>query len=198
LEPIQVIPPEELFSRIATGEEAAFEALFNQYYERLYSVALQYCKVEATSEDIVQQVFLTVWEKRAELPAIKIPEAWLFILARNRVLNTLQAGTVRERYQRYAKELFSAEEGSPEELLISRQRRALLDKSMDMLTDKQRQMYKLHREQGMTYEEIAVATGLGYATVKEHIAKALRKIREFLLAHRDELLILVLSLQYFF
>lgn len=182
------------FARIREGDAAGFEAIYTRYYDRIYSIALQYSKVEETAEDVVQQVFLKVWEKRNTLAEINNPEAWLFTLARNQVLDVLKKQASSVKYKKYVQELFSeSQETSPEHLLIIRQRKELLERSLQELSPKQLEVYRLNREKGMTYEEIAQHLGIGHATVKEHIANALAKIRRFLLEHKEELSLFILT-----
>jgi RNA polymerase sigma factor (sigma-70 family) len=76
-----------LFSSIADNSREAFHQLFQDYFQTLYATALTYTKVPEQAQDIVQNVFLKVWEKRSSLKAIKQPGDWLFIVARNEIMN---------------------------------------------------------------------------------------------------------------
>lgn len=181
----------ELFARIEAGNADAFNTLFLRYYDRIYTVSLQVCKVEVTAKDIAQQVFLKLWEKRQSLSQIRNPEAWLFTVARNQVADLLRAQLLNDKYIRYVQEFFREEEASPEELLILRQQKELLEKSLQKLSLRQQEIYRMNREQGMTYGEIAEKLGISHDTVKEHISKSIEKIRRFIREHRTELNLLL-------
>lgn len=68
-------------------EDRAFSALFEQYYKHIYGNTLRLVKVQAIAEDIAQQVFLNVWERRQQLTEVGNPKAWLFQIARNLIAN---------------------------------------------------------------------------------------------------------------
>lgn len=186
----------DAFASISSGNMEAFNQVFSRYYDRIYATALQYCKVDTLAEDVAQQVFLKLWEKREMLPSVKNPEGWLFTIARNQVLDILRQQVMNQRYTEYIKEIFLEEEASPEQLMINRQKKELLKRSLSQLSPKQQEVYRLNREQGLTYEEIARELGIGKATVKEHMGNALHRIRQFIMDHRHELIsLLIISLQ---
>lgn len=190
----------EAFKRIAGGDSEAYTTIFMEYYDKVYSKALFICKVPATASDIAQQVFLKLWEQRHFLSKIENPEGWLLIMARNQVLDVMKHKKYSDKYFQYLQEIFAEEDASPEQILISRQRKELINKSLQALTAKQREIYLLHRENGLTYQEIADNFYISKDTVKEHIAKAISRIRSFLIEHRDELtliIVLLLQIKYF-
>ena len=184
----------ELFERIQAGKDEAFGLVFSHYYDRIYATALQYCKVETVAEDVAQQVFLKIWEKRDSLTGVRDPEGWLFTLARNQVLDVMREQTRSRRYTEYISEVFLEEEASPEQLMINRQRRDLLKRGLQELSPKQQEIYRLNREQGFTYDEIAGQLGIGRETVKEHMGRALSRIRQFIADHRRELISLFIAI----
>lgn len=189
----------QIFARIQSGDTEAFQQLFSLYYDRIYSTALQYCKVEATAEDIVQEIFLRLWEKRTGLIELKDPEAWLFTIVRNQARDVLRNMAHSDRYKKYAIELIRQEDNSPEKELINRQQKDLLDRSFELLTDKQREVYELSRREGLTYEEIALRLQIGRETVKDHIVKAISKIKQFLSEHRNDFMLeSIIALNIFF
>jgi RNA polymerase sigma-70 factor (ECF subfamily) len=170
----------ELLRQLASGHEGAFQTLFQTYFDRLYAAAFTYTKVHEQAEDIVQQVFLTLWEKRAALPSIDSLEDYLFIIARNLILGQFRRQITHRKHLTYLRELFEMPGSSPEELLISRQQWGLLEEAVRRLPPKQQEAYRLSREKGLSYEEIAQQMHISRDTVKEHISKALKSIRLFL------------------
>ena len=79
-----------IIQRIVSGNEASFRIFFDYYWDNLYSVAFAFTKSETLSEEIVQEVFVKVWLKREYLASVNNIESWLFIIARNHILNVLQ------------------------------------------------------------------------------------------------------------
>ncbi|MEZ2444748.1 RNA polymerase sigma factor [Chitinophaga sp. RCC_12] len=189
---IQSYSDKELVSLISRDNEHAFSIFFSRYYNRIYGKSLQIVKVSAIAQDIAQQVFLAVWERRAELPKVKEPSAWLFGIARNLVADLFRSKLVEEKYLRFAIEFLETAGQSPEDLILNQQRSEILSRSLQELSPKQKEIYKLSREEGKTYQEIADLLGVSKETVKEYMQIALAKIRKYLLIHREELIQLIL------
>lgn len=184
----------ELLQRIAAGEQSAFAKLYVDHYDKVYSVALLYLKVHELAEDSTQQVFLKLWEKRSSLLAVENLQSFIFITARNEIFNSLRRRTVQESYRELVRELFLQESGSPEELLILKQRAGLIEQVIGRLPERQQQAFRLSREKGLRYKEIAGIMKISVPTVKEHISNALQQIRTSLMVHKDELLLVLFYL----
>lgn len=107
---------------IANGDVQAYREIFGKYFPKVYEAALAYTKVPEQAEDIVQGVFLKLWEKREQLGLIKSPKDWLFIVARNDIMSGFKKQVLQQNYQNHLKEVFREEEGTPEERLILRQK----------------------------------------------------------------------------
>jgi RNA polymerase sigma-70 factor (family 1) len=182
----------ELLQQVAAGNIIAFRNLFAAYYDRLYSAALVYCKIHEQAEDVVQQVFMKVWEKRHTLSQVEQPGDYLFIITRNEVLNQLRRNTLHDNYIRHIRELFSEETGSPEEVLVARQKRQIVQQAISQLPPQQQEAFRLSRDQGLSYEEIAATMNLSLSTVKGHMSKALQAVRAYCRLHQNELLIMLL------
>lgn len=181
-----------LIARISAGDEGAFSVLFEKYYTRIYGNALQLLKVPAMAEDIAQQVFLRVWEHRSRLNEVEQLRAWLFQIARNLIADRFREKVLEERYISFAIELLQSTGESPEDVIMHRQRADILKQALDGLSPKQRAVYSLSREEGKTYQEIAEQLGISRDTVKEYMQIALARIRQYLIDHKDELIMLIL------
>lgn len=182
----------ELFFRIANHDIAAFEELFHLHYDAMYSTAFNYCKVRELAEDITQQVFLKVWERREHLRDVENPLAWLHTAARYQVLNALDREILKDRYLREIREHFKSGSESPDDIIIKHQQNELYLTALGSLSPRQLQVYKLSREQGMTYEKIGEHLGIGRETVKDYMATALRALRSFLRKHRSQYYLVLL------
>lgn len=186
----------ELFQLIAIGDVEAYREIFGKYFPKVFEAALAYTKVPEQAEDIVQGVFLKLWEKREQLALIKSPKDWLFIVARNDIMSGFKKQALQQNYQKHLKEVFKEEEGTPEERLILRQKDEVMKSAIDGLSAKQREAYLLSREEGLSYAEIAEKMHISKNTVREHIANSLKSIRSFLFIHKDELITLVLAVTF--
>lgn len=175
-----VLPPyeeKELLCRIAEGDEAAFGLLFNAYHQRLGAFIYRLTESFQATEEIVQDVFVKIWLKRAALGEVASFDAYLFAAARNHAFNYLR-GLARER-NRLAD--LPAEE-APDE--VTEERHALLDQAIAHLPRQQKNVYLLHRRQGLSHAEIAEQLHVSVETVKKHMSLALRSIRDYLTVGR--------------
>lgn len=164
----------------AEGDEKAFERLFVLHKDRVFEVALLYTESRVLAEEILQDIFVQVWRKRADLPTIADFTSWLFILTRNRCFNVLRdlarARSNSKILQEDQPEV--AGEGADARLLSSEAER-LVAKAMELLTPAQRLAFELFKLKGLSREETAKEMGISPNTVKVHLLQAMRIIRSF-------------------
>lgn len=178
----------ELIIRVVQGDEIAFEQLFRQYKDKLYSFILHLSGSATIAEDVLQDVFLKIWRDRHQLTGIDNFNAYLYRMAQNTAINVLR------RQSREALLLNEVQRLAPEgvqgdELLAAKEVRAALQQAINNLPPQQRKVYQLGKEQGLTYEEIAAALGISTSTVRNHMVQALKSIREYIALHFPSLLI---------
>jgi RNA polymerase sigma-70 factor (family 1) len=184
----------DFLTRLAAGDAGAFDVLFRRYYDPLFSAAFVYVKVRAMAEDIVQQVFLKLWEKRERLTAVENLEGYLFMAARNEILNCLRQQAVRRNYANLVKEMFREECDGPEAYLVAKQYGEIVQRAIGNLPPQQQRAWRLSREKGLCYDEIAQQMGIAIPTVKSHISGALKSIRGTLAVYQGDLLFPLLAL----
>ena len=172
-----------LLCRIAEGDEAAFSELFYAYHQRLGAYVYRLTESRPATQEIVQDVFVKIWVKRAALTGVGNFDAYLFTAARNHVFNYIR-NMARERSRQAALEAESLagtaelrlkEMETPEEDYHS-----LLDEAVAQLPPQQQRVYRLHKQEGLSHAEIAERMQLSVETVKKHMSLALRAIRDHL------------------
>lgn len=178
----------ELIIRVVQGDEIAFEQLFRQYKDKLYSFILHLSGSATIAEDVLQDVFLKIWRDRNQLTNIDNFNAYLYRMAQNTAINVLR------RQSREALLLNEVQRLAPEgvqgdELLAAKEVRTALQQAINNLPPQQRKVYQLGKEQGLTYEQIAFTLGITTSTVRNHMVQALRSIREYIALHFPSLLI---------
>ena len=181
----------ELLSRVSLGDGEAFGLLYERYYGQVYSVAFQYLKIHEPAEDLAQLTFLRIWEKRRYLPEIERFDAYLFKIARNALTDQFRKRASLETYQLRIQQLFEEEQGNPEEQLINKQKLSLISRAIERLPAQQQLAYRLSRDKGLSYNEIADKMKVSVNTVRKHISLALSSIREFFITHGENFLILI-------
>lgn len=187
-----IFTEKELFEKIAGGDERAFRLLFDRYKTKLYYFILHFVKSEAVAEEMVQETFLRIWTNRHALDRVEDPGTYLFVAAKNRALNHIQR-SIREREFQASLSGETLIDNATEEQLLFNESRRLIDEAVSRLAPQQRQVYQLAREEGLSREEVAAQMGISPHTVKNHLAAAVRSIRDHLL-NRDAMLALLLFL----
>jgi RNA polymerase sigma-70 factor (ECF subfamily) len=165
-----------LLRQVAEGDEEAFRQLFNAYQRRIYSYAYKVTASREATEDIIQDVFLEIWNMRHRLTEVENFNAYLHRAAHNKVYRNLQRVAKEELVLRHLKTqgAFADEAGKP---LLSKEVAQFIQSLVNKLTPRQREVFLLSREEGLKYEEIAERMGVGFETVKSHLADALKFLR---------------------
>ena len=179
----------QLLQKIAEGDGMAFRDLFDRYYGVIYSASFRYLKVHELAEDMVQASFLKIWEKRNNLSHVERFDHYLYRIAHNEMTDHFRKNSRRDKHLQRIHELFEEETGSPEELLITKQKRTLIADVIKSLPPQQQTAYKLSRDEGLSYLEIAERMNLSVNTIKVHISQALKTLKMFFARHKDEYLL---------
>lgn len=169
----------ELLEQLKAGSEKAFTQLFDHYRGTVYGVAFKFLKSPVLAEEIVQDVFLKLWLKRAELDAVKRLNAYLFVMARNFIFDRLK----KLSYETAGQASLSKNEPSADDteyLVRQHQCQQLLQEAIELLPPQQKQVYNFVKIDGLSHEMIAERMQLSKHTVKKHMAMALQAIREYL------------------
>ncbi len=187
----------ELLQLVAAGNGPAFEQLFDQYWDPIYQVAFTLTKSRETARDMVQEIFIKVWLKREELPQKDSFRNFLFIVARNHILDELRRKTLETPFTEQLQAWFRESPTAADQRLLYQESQALLRKAVDTLPGQQRQVYLLTRENGWSQDEIAQHLQLSKSTIKTHMARALAAIRAYLANHAQGILLLLSLMECF-
>lgn len=180
-----------LLQTIAQGDPQAFSVLVSRYWNIIYSQALVYVKSSQAAQDIVQDVFMKIWEKRQALPEIERFDAFLFIIARNHIISGFRK-KIALPLPEAIEENVPEESSYPDDVLACKELQEVIASGIELLPSQQRTAFLLSREEGLTYDAVAIQMGLSRETVKKHIGKALQFLRQYVRAHADITYILLL------
>lgn len=170
----------ELLYRLAEDDETAFRQIYDRYKDEVYAFAFGITRSVPLAEEIVQDSFLKLWQHRSELTEIIKFDSWFFTIARNLCYSALRKIAL-DRKAQTAHELQNEQPvATAEEILITRENRELVEAAINQLPEQQRRIYKLSREAGLTYEEIAAELNISRNTVKEHLRRAIAGIKTYL------------------
>src|ERR1700760_1416914 len=167
-----------LQSRIARfDDQKAYKELFTTLYSSMFLFAKSMVKSKEAAEEIVSDVFIKIWERRRELEKIDNLKVYLYVSTRNPALNYI---SLRKRSPPNPLDEFQTEFTSiyfdPEQLLITADMLALIRRSIDQLPPKCKIIFKLVKEDGLKYREVAEILNISVKTVENQLAIALQKI----------------------
>lgn len=173
-----------LLAKIAARDENAFRWLYDRYRKKIYSYALKVLKFEDRAEDVVHEVFLSIWQHEHPEEIGNI-EAYIHVVARNSSLRLLRRQQLEVKAGRELAVEWKEMHDETEQSIITNETRRLLQKAIDFLPPQQRIVFRLCREEGLKYKEVAERLSISQLTVKTHMQQALRSLRMSLQKHND-------------
>lgn len=164
--------------QIAAGDQTAFRQIYTYFYTRLYQFALAIVKTRESSEEIVEDVFVRIWQQRTGLPAIQNLRVYLYTATKNSSLNYLSK-KARESITEPFDHIHVGLSGSdidPEQILITSEMYRKVQQAVDALPPRCKMIFKLVREDGLRYKEIAEILNISVNTIDVQMAIAVKKI----------------------
>jgi RNA polymerase sigma-19 factor, ECF subfamily len=167
-----------LQKRIARfDDQQAYKELFSSFYSYLFSFALGIVKSKESAEEVVSDIFIKIWEKRHALEKVTNLKVYLYVATKNTAFNYADK---QKRAATNSIDEFSVEFRSryfdPEQLLITADMMAIIEREIDKLPPKCKIIFKLVKEDNLKYKEVAEILNISVKTVENQLAIALRKI----------------------
>jgi RNA polymerase sigma-70 factor (family 1) len=170
----------ELLTQIAAGDRLAFKTLYDHYWNNIYSTSLAYLKSTEWAQDIVQDVFMKIWEKRTTLENVQKFSSFLYITTRNELVSALRKKWGGERLPENYLDNLPSDLLQPGHIIDEKETDERIQKAVLQLTPQQQQIFMLTRQQGLSHEQIAKKLGIEKRTVSNHATLALNKLRQAL------------------
>lgn len=183
---------DELILRLTQNDRGAFEQIFRTYYTDLCRFCIKYVRDEQVAEEVVQEVFINIWERRASLKITTSIKSYLFTAIRNRSFNYLKLQLPKEQKKVDLEGVGYMEDDSREQEMIMDELRQHVNDAVEALPNKCRIIFSLSRNAGMTYKEIAEELDISVKTVENQIGLALKKLRESLNPIWDKIMLIIL------
>jgi len=170
---------EKLITRFREGDMQAFDTIYHFFNRKLYAFVFKILKIEDDAREIVQDVFIKLWENREKVTGVSLFNSYLFTIAYNTSIDLVRKRINEKKYMEY---INSLQKNYSMEDTIDKMDYDTLNKEIELLVEKlplkQREVYKLSRIENLSHKEIAGKLKISVNTVENHISKALHFLRK--------------------
>lgn len=168
-----------LFTAISKGDEAAFKELFDIYKHKLFGLTVSLTKSTFLAEELLQEVFTSLWVSRLLLAEVQDPAAYIYQSAYHKIRQLVK----KERDQRHIIAQIQSQASAPSQaddpeisLLLAETKR-ILQEAINQLPEQKKKIYQLAKIEGLSYQQISKALNISPNTVRNHLVEAARLIR---------------------
>lgn len=172
----KTISPETI-QALKAGDQYALEIIFEAFYDRLYHFVFSYTKCAYSSKEVVQNVFIKVWKKRASIRPQTFG-TYMFTIARNLAYNHMRDAMRRENKERLWSEITSRVSDETETYLLKKEFQSAIERVVHHLPPQKKTIYYLSWKEGKSKEEIARKLNITQKTVKNHLWAIKNTIKE--------------------
>lgn len=180
--------------RLSEGSEEAFSKIYDRYHGKVFRAAERFLQCSSLAQDVVQEVFSTIWIRRAEMNNIRNLEAYIKTVSKNQIYTFLRELSYEEKQKAVYLRVTESSVNDCDFAILENQNEELLKKILDGLPLRQQEIFHLSRNEGLSHDHIAERLNISQGTVKNHLVRALQTIRQQLSAYVDFPLFLFLFL----
>lgn len=184
---------QDVLIQLKAGEELAFGKLYAHYSEMIYGRLLRLLKDQDMADELIQELFLKVWEKREQINSSQSFKSYLYTIAENLVYDHFRKVArdkkLQEKFRLITTELYT----HTEEDLLSKENREMIDKAIATLPPQRKTAFVLCKMEGKSYEEAAAIMGVSASTVSNHLVKATMTVRAYLSKSNELLPALIMT-----
>ena len=174
----KIYDEKRLLRDVSSGDEDAYQKLYLQYKDDIYKLVLRYVKSPQLSQDLTQDIFLKVWEKREKLSQVEFSRSYLRSFARNYTVSALEGAS---KSRAVLGEIMRQKHSGTtlhDDVVLEREYRDFVHRTLNNLSPRSREIFVRCRENGQTYEEVAEALGISRSAVRKHMVQSLQKFRD--------------------
>lgn len=174
----EAISEAELISGVKRGDKRAFRILYEEYTPRIFQFSLSYLKSEADAEELVQEVFIKLWDNREVLDSTRNIKAYIFKIAVNCIYHFIRKKNIEGAYIDYARLNYKMDTNYTWHSLIFEEMMDRLHQIVGQLPEQQQKIFYLSKEKGMSNENIARELNLSKRTVENHLYRAMSILKK--------------------
>lgn len=171
------IDEKEIFVRLGKSDKDALKEIFEAYYPSLCHYASHFLGDHDQSEEVVQDLFVRLWEKRERLEISVSLRSYLFRSVRNQCINLIMHEKVKQNHARKIRDAI-IEDAAVEDYYLEEEISEAISSAISALPEKRREIFLLSRQEGLKYQEIAVRLNISVKTVEAQMGLALQFLRE--------------------
>ncbi len=194
---INILENDALLIKLKNGDATAFEEIYNQYRSKIYTYALKLSKSTVVAEEIVQEVFIKIWQKREQLNPELHFGAYLKKITLNHVLNHLKKVAREKTLQDELFNYLSLIRSNAEDSLLEKELLKTYEEAIAQLPPQKKIIYQLSRNEELSHDEIAKKLNISKNTVKNHMVEATKFIRNYVSKNGSIICFLMAASNYF-
>ena len=165
-----------LLLAMAEGDEGAFERIYQHYQSNIYNYVLKVVKSRQLAEDLQQEIFVKIWERRASLPKVRSFDSFLFTVARNHTIDAMRSVTRLNIVLADVLKHFT--ETDSNDVILHRDYDRFIQKVLQLIPARAKEIYRKCKEEGKTYEEVATELGISGNAVKRHMVNTIKTLQD--------------------
>ena len=174
-----------LLARVATGNREAFEQLYTTHLNSLHRYIFLFTKSKEDSEEILQEIFIKIWENREKLSEVDSFKNYIFRSAKNKILDNIRHLQVKQRVLLEIKRTKEIAEQTTSNHCAYREYYKVVQVAIEKLPPKRKLIFRLNVENGLSPDEIALRLNISKSVIQKQTYKAAHFIREYLLKHGE-------------
>jgi RNA polymerase sigma-70 factor (family 1) len=187
-----ILLEKELLLLLKQGDEQAFESIYRLYSLRILQKLIRLLKDEEIAKELLQDIFLKIWEKREFLNPDRSFSAYLFRITENQVTDLFRRAAFEKKLMAHLIRVSTELYNHTEEFINFKEGNAILQQAIDTLPPQRKKIFTLCKIEGKSYEEAGKLLGISSGTVNDHMVKAARTVKKHF-SHRDMALIGLLT-----
>lgn len=172
-----------LLTKLKKGNRLAFNTLYKKYFAVLYGFTLKLTNNQTDAEEVVQEVFIKLWEIKRTLDNKKNFKSLLFTIAKNKIYNRSRQRVYEHAYQNYLQQQNNFTEFTIDREVSYLETKSFIDKGIELLPSRRKEIFILSRMQGMSNKEIAMKMNTSTSNIENHINKALKSLKKYMINH---------------
>ncbi len=169
-----------VLEELSQRSEVAFEKLYEVYSARLFGNLLKMTKSEVIAQEILQEIFITLWDNRQNIDPGKSFSSYLFKIAENKVYDFFRKTVRDKKLHRQMLTATTIQYTHIEEKLLAKENISMVQSAIKALSPQRQQVFRLCKMEGKSYEEVSNLLGISTSTISDHIVKATRSIHQYI------------------